>query len=372
MNGHYIGLMSGTSMDAVDAVLTEFSNGTPALRAHHSLPIPAELRTQLLAVSHDENTGIAQISELDVRMGRLFAEAARALLRECGMAARAIRAIGSHGQTIYHRPDGDHPTSVQIGDPNLIAELTGITTVADFRRRDIAAGGQGAPLVPAFHQAVFHAAGEDRVVANIGGIANITVLPRTADHAVRGFDTGPGNTLMDYWIKTQRGENMDEDGRWAATGQVHATWLETLLDDPYFTRHPPKSTGREYFHPLWLDHALARTHPGIAPADVQATLCELTAITLTRAVTEHAPATQRVLICGGGAHNKTLMTRLTALLAPRPVESTKLHGIAPDWVEGMAFAWLARQTLHGLPGNIPSVTGARRAVVLGGIYRSRE
>ncbi|MEK7322590.1 MAG: anhydro-N-acetylmuramic acid kinase [Pseudomonadota bacterium] len=368
MNGHYIGLMSGTSMDAVDAVLVEFSSGVPTLRAHHGQSIPTELRARLLAVNHGENTTVARIGELDARMGRLFAETVQALLRESGMAARDIRAIGSHGQTIYHCPDGDTPTSVQIGDPNLIAELTGITTVADFRRRDIAAGGQGAPLVPAFHQAVFRAAHEDRVVANIGGIANITVLPRAEDQAVRGFDTGPGNALMDYWIKTHRGEDLDEDGCWAATGQAHAALLEMLLDDAYFSRQPPKSTGREYFHPAWLNTALSRLASSIAPADVQATLCELTAVTLTEAINEHAPVTQRVLICGGGAYNKTLMTRLASLLAPRPVESTIAFSIPPEWVEGLAFAWLARQTLLGLPGNIPSVTGARRAVVLGGIY----
>lgn len=368
MNGHYIGLISGTSMDAVDAVLVEFSHGTPALRAHHTQPIPSELRTKLLAASHDENAGVAQIGELDVRMGRLFAEAAQALLRESGVAARDVRAIGSHGQTIYHRPDGDHPTSVQIGDPNLIAELTGITTVADFRRRDMAAGGQGAPLVPAFHNAVFRAAGEDRVVVNIGGIANITVLPRADAEPVRGFDTGPGNALMDYWIKRHSGKEMDEDGGWAASGHVHPRLLDVLLEDPYFTRPPPKSTGREYFNPQWLSRALARVESSIAPADVQATLCELTAATLAHAILEHAPAAARALICGGGAYNKTVMARLTALLAPRPVESVEIHGIAPKWVEGMAFAWLARQTLLGLPGNIPSVTGARRAVVLGGIY----
>lgn len=367
MDGHYIGLMSGTSMDAVDAALVELRGDHIALVARRSLPLPEALRAALIEASHDHHTPIAHIAELDVRLGRLFAEAALDLLRTNAVAAAKVRAIGSHGQTVYHRPQGDTPTSLQIADPNLIAELTGITTVADFRRRDIAAGGQGAPLVPAFHDAVFRSDAEDRAVVNLGGIANITLLPRDRAAPVRGFDTGPGNALMDYWVHRHRRAAYDDGGAWAASGCVQPSLLAALLREPYFTQPPPKSTGRELFNPGWLNALLTQAGAGLAPADVQATLCELTAVSVAHAIQQHAPGCARVLVCGGGAYNATLMARLAALLA-RPVESTALHGIDPKWVEAMAFAWLARQTLLGRPGNLPAVTGARAPVVLGAIY----
>lgn len=364
--------MSGTSMDAIDAALIEFHDHAVALVAHHTHPLPKALRASLLEAAHDAATPISHMTELDVQMGRLLADAALALLRHGGVSTAEIRAIGSHGQTIYHRPHGNTPTTLQIGDPNIIAEQTGITTVADFRRRDIAAGGQGAPMVPRFHHAVFHSATEDRVVINIGGIANITMLPRDPATPVRGFDSGPGNALMNEWIHRHQGMTFDRNGVWAASGHVQPGLLNALLSDRYFAQPPPKSTGREHFNPRWLDDALRSHAAHLAPTDVQATLCELTAVSLACAIDEHAADSTRVLICGGGAHNAHLMTRLRARLAPRLVESTEQHGIPPQWVEAMAFAWLARQTLMQLPGNLPAVTGARHPVVLGAVYAGRS
>ena len=244
MPEYYIGLMSGTSMDAIDAALVDLNDRTPVLRDQLSAPIPPKLRERLIAVAQGGDTTVAQLSELDVRLAHLFADAALALLQQSDTAADKVRAIGSHGQTVYHRPDGPCPTSVQIGDPNIIAERTGITTVADFRRRDMAAGGQGAPLVPAFHEAAFRLNDRNRVIINIGGIANITVLPGNPLKKVSGFDTGPGNTLMDGWIKKHQRKNKDDSGRWAASGEVDEELLNTLLKDPYFRKTPPKSTRR--------------------------------------------------------------------------------------------------------------------------------
>lgn len=372
MSEHYIGLMSGTSMDAIDAALIDLSDQVPILCNHHSIPIPTELRTRLIAIAQGENTTVAHIGELDVRMGHLFADAALALLQQSKIAAKTVRAIGSHGQTIYHRPAGPFPTSMQIGDPNIIAERAGITTVADFRRRDMAAGGQGAPLVPAFHARVFHNHSEDRVVVNIGGIANISILPHDTRPLVTGFDTGPGNVLMDSWAALHLHTAMDMGGRWASTGKVHEPLLKSLLRDPYFAEVPPKSTGREYFHRPWLEQALMTLGISVSPPDIQSTLCEFSAITIAEAIEQYAPATNQVLVCGGGVHNDTLMQRLQTRLANRSLASTAAYGVDPDWVEAMAFAWLAKQTLAGLAGNLPTVTGARHAAVLGGIYQSRE
>lgn len=369
MPQYYIGLMSGTSMDAVDAALIDLSNHTPLLSHHHSIPIPAELRTRLIAVAQGEEITLAQLSKLDVRLGHLFADAALELLRRNKMSPGTVRAIGSHGQTIYHQPAGPFPTSVQIGDPNIIAERTGITTVADFRRRDIAAGGQGAPLVPAFHESVFRLHDRDRVIVNIGGIANITILPANPQKKVTGFDTGPGNTLMDGWIKKQQRKNKDDCGRWAASGEVDEDLLGKMLKDPYFHVAPPKSTGREYFNPAWLDKLLKRHKKRMLTKHVQATLCELTARTISDAIRAHAPKAGEVLVCGGGVHNLALMMRLQMLLHDSRVVSTEEFNTDPDFVEAIAFAWLAKQTLDGNSGNLPDVTGASHGVVLGAIYQ---
>lgn len=371
MSELYLGLISGTSLDAVDAALVDFAAHPPRPVVFHSHPFPADLRAALLALCHggggDE---LRRMAQLDVQVGKLFGDAALAVLNRAAVAPETVRAIGSHGQTVRHEPASDPPFTVQIGDPNHIAQRTGITTVADFRRRDVAAGGQGAPLVPAFHAALLRVSDEDRVVLNIGGMANITVLPREPRHAVGGFDTGPGNVLMDGWAQRHLDTARDENGRWAATAEPDAQLLAALLDDAYFKRPPPKSTGREYFNMRWLESHLKRSSAA-APATVQASLCALTAMSAAHDITRYAPATKRVLVCGGGIHNATLMQRLATELSGITVESTQTLGLDPDWIEALAFAWLAKQTLDGHAGNLPAVTGASAAVVLGGIYPGR-
>jgi anhydro-N-acetylmuramic acid kinase len=349
--------------------LVDLSSPTPQQIAVHSHPLPSALRTQLLALCHGGTTDeLRHTAELDLRLGSLFAEAALALLQRAAIPASAVRAIGSHGQTVRHEPDGDSPFTVQIGDPNVIAQITGITTVADFRRSDIASGGQGAPLVPAFHAAVLRSTDEDRVALNIGGMANITVLPSNPEQAVTGFDTGPGNVLMDAWAARHLGTPQDNEGRWAGSAQRHEPLLAALLSDAYFQRPPPKSTGREHFNMAWLEARLAQLDTEPEPAQVQASLVALTAQSCAAAIQRYAPHTQQVLVCGGGVHNVTLMQQLADALPGKRVVSTQTLGLDPDWVEALAFAWLAKQTLAGKPGNLPSVTGAKASVVLGGIY----
>ena len=367
---YYVGLMSGTSLDGIDAALVDLATPhAPRLVAAATTPYEETLRRHLLQLCQRQTASIAELLSLDVQVGRALAHAARVLLDEAGLPAHAVRAIGSHGQTIRHQPSADPPATLQIGDPNIIAEATGITTVADFRRRDMAAGGEGAPLVPAFHQAVFGSGGESRIVLNIGGIANITVLGAGDGAPLGGFDTGPGNTLMDAWALRHLGRPLDERGRWAASGSVNQALLAQCLADPYFQRPPPKSSGREYFSLQWLEDKLRECGTTPTPADVQATLCELSARSMAEAVLTHAPGTRRILICGGGLHNDQLVERLRALLGAHRLGSTAEVGIDPDMVEAMAFAWLAQRTLHGQPGNAPGVTGARREVILGGIYQ---
>lgn len=364
MAEHYIGLMSGTSVDAIDAALVRF-DPRPSVVAARSFPLARDLRARLRAITDQTPLGIA--AQLDVELGRLFAAAALELLRDAGLPPAAVRAIGSHGQTIWHAPASEPPYTLQIGDPNVIAERTGITTVADFRRRDLAAGGQGAPLVPAFHREVFGSPAETRCVLNLGGIANITVI---SEDAVLGFDTGPANTLLDSWIASQRGDAYDAAGAWAASGQCSPDLLEALLADPYFALPAPKSTGPEHFSRAWLREHLA-AFPGLAAEDVQATLVELTARTVAAAVRQYAAGAAKLLVCGGGVHNRLLMARLATLLAPMEVASTASAGIDPDFVEACAFAWLARQRLAERPGNVPTATGARAPVVLGGVYSGK-
>ena len=362
----YLGLISGTSTDSIDAALVSFAHGMPQLLAAHAHPWPPALRKQVLALAQGETAlDLDAFGRLDVALGHCFAEAAQQLLEISGHHADAVRAIGSHGQTLRHRPEGEHPFTLQLGDPSVIAERCGIDVVADFRRADVAAGGQGAPLLPAVHAMLLGRPGHTRVVLNLGGIANITVLD--AAGRVLGFDTGPANGLLDAWCLRHRGEAFDRDGAFAASGRVDAALLDALLGDPYFALPPPKSTGREYFHLDWL-----AAHPQLAaaahPADVQATLLELTARSVSRAILQYAPDVEDVLVCGGGVHNARLMQRLTELLAPRTLCSTQRHGIDPDFLEATAFAWLARQRLLGLPGNLPTVTGARGPRVLGAVY----
>ncbi len=370
MPEYYIGLISGTSIDAIDTVLIGMKgDGKPEIISSLASPIEESIRVPLHAlIKQGADATLGQLTKLDVMLGRLFAGAVQQLLKQAGLTGPQIKAIGSHGQTVFHQPEVGTPTSIQIGDPNLIAEITGITTVADFRRRDMAAGGQGAPMVPAFHQAVFHSDSEDRVVVNIGGIANITVLPKDGNQPVTGFDTGPGNTLMDLWTLKFLNQTMDRDGQFAEKGVVNNELLEQLLADNYFSRPAPKSTGREYFNLSWLLKNFGPTKT--RPEDTQATLCELTAVSVMQAIKKSAPDTQRILVCGGGSHNPLLMSRMHKLGGDIIFDNTSMAGIDPDWVEAAAFAWLACKTLEGNSGNLPSVTGARSECVLGGIYQA--
>lgn len=368
----YIGLMSGTSMDGVDAVLVDLADAPPTCVATHEEPLPDSLRERLLALSAPQWRGrLEELGTADVEVGHLFARAARAVLEIGGVPPAEVLAIGSHGQTVRHRPEGDPPFSLQIGDPAVIAERTGISVVADFRRRDVAAGGQGAPMVPAFHAAWLRREGEDRAVLNLGGMANLTLLPGDRGRPVGGFDTGPGNVLMDAWVARHRQRRWDADGAWAAEGQVVDELAQALLADPYFRRPPPKSTGREQFHLGWLQAAVDRLPDPPRPADVQATLLEVTARSVADALARHGAGTRRLVVCGGGALNRRLLERLTAVVGPGvTVETAAAHGLDPRWVEATAFAWMAREALAGRPANVPEVTGAARPVVLGGIYRA--
>lgn len=358
----YLGLMSGTSLDGLDIALIEQSEKTTLLATHYLL-MPDELRAELLALCAPGPDELARAAMAEQHWVRLAAQGMQTLLQQQELSPTSIRAIGSHGQTIRHEPARGF--TIQIGNPALLAELTGISVVSDFRRRDVAAGGQGAPLVPAFHEALFGEQRSYRAVLNIGGFSNLSLL--APDQPVRGFDCGPGNVLMDAWIQRQRGDSYDRDGAWAASGKVQLKLLEALLSAPFFNTQGPKSTGRELFNLDWLDQHLSK-QPGYAEADVQATLLELTAISISKALLSAQSATEELLVCGGGAHNRTLMTRLAALLPDCAVNSTQTHGVPADWVEAMAFAWLAHCCLEGIPANRPSVTGANGLRVLGAIY----
>ena len=364
----FVGLMSGTSVDAIDAALVEFSTDIQLI-ATHQHPISPALQEEIRSLSHSGADEIERLGRLDRRLGILFGEATIALLKGAGQNRSDVRAIGSHGQTIRHRPPsaghGKHSFTLQIGDPNTIAEITGITTVADFRRRDMAAGGEGAPLAPAFHAGVFATEGRNRAVVNIGGIANVSLLLGTSLAA--GFDSGPGNTLLDGWIQRHRQERYDRDGAWAAGGQVQPALLETLLRHPYLNLTGPRSTGKEDFNLDWLDQQLSR-QPETAAADVQATLAQFTAQTIASALKGGTLAIDQVFLCGGGAHNHDLVARLQGLLPGIQVASTAALGIPPDWVEATLFAWLAQRTVEHLAGNAPQVTGAVGPRILGSIY----
>ena len=367
----FIGLMSGTSLDGVDGVLTSFSSdGTPQQTLGSAyVEFPDALRADLMALQTAGQDEIHREALAAHQLAEYYAECVGTLLREAKVATSDVVAIGVHGQTIRHRPEAGYTR--QTNNPSLLAEWTGIDVVADFRSRDIAAGGQGAPLVPAFHRALFSSSNENRVVVNVGGICNISVLPHQADTPVIGFDTGPGNVLMDAWIAQHNGLAYDANGDWAKTGKLNPELLKALRDEAFFNAPPPKSTGRDLFHPAWLAQKLAN-FPGIASADVQATLAVFTATTLSDAIKLHAPQTQAVYICGGGAHNSYLMTLIHfALKLHNPtirVESTEALGVAPNQVEALAFAWLAQRFYMREPGNLPSVTGARGLRILGALY----
>lgn len=366
---YFIGLLSGTSVDGIDAVVVDFAVAPPRLIATHSEPIPDHVRSNILQLCSGEPASLVTLGETDVALGRLFARAANALLAKAGLAAADILAIGSHGQTVMHHPHGEYPFTLQIGDPNTIACLTGISTVADFRRKDMAAGGQGAPLAPLFHQEFFGRSGKDRAVLNIGGIANITLLGSARRTKTLGFDTGPGNVLMDSWIKAARGLPYDADGQWAASGKVDQTLLNVLMSEPYLQQPPPKSTGRELFNLAWLRTRLEGMAP-VADADVQASLLAFTARSVAESVDWKSHAIEEVIVCGGGAHNSALMAALRNFMPGTQVVSSAAAGLAPDWVEGVAFAWMARKAWMGEAIATGSVTGARKPCILGGIYEN--
>ncbi len=363
MSELYIGLMSGTSVDGIDAALVDFSGEKLELIAFDYQPFAEELKTKIQQISlANQPLLLSDYGALDCELGHLFADAVNKLLEKSGISKHKIKAVGSHGQTVYHQPNTALPFSLQIGDPNVITEKTGITTVADFRRRDMAAFGQGAPLAPAFHQAVFANSKKSVTVVNIGGIANITVL---SQNQIIAFDTGTGNTLMDYWINKHLNLAYDKNGDWGRSGAVIPELLTQFKQAEYFTAPPPKSTGKEYFSVSWLEQHLSLIESYKAE-DVQATLCHLTAETINDAIANHAPDTEQVLVCGGGAHNEYLMELLAK--SNYPVSSTEDYGVHPDHVEAIAFAWLARQTMNNLSGNLTQVTGAKTPCVLGGIY----
>ena len=368
MTGHlFIGLMSGTSLDGVDGVLVGFQSNAPRVIAHNALPFAPDLKQTLLALNTAGNNELHVAALAANSIVRVYAQTVQALLSQSGTQANQISAIGAHGQTVRHQPGAFDGTgyTLQLNNPSLLAELTGISVVADFRSRDVAAGGQGAPLVPVFHQGIF--GNPDRTVAvlNVGGIANLSVLKKGGD--ILGFDCGPGNALLDHWCQQHTGKAYDDKGAWGASGQVIEPLLQRLLEEPFFKQTPPKSTGRDLFHPLWLAQKLEGFELHHA-ADVQATLTEFTARTCVNDVQRHAPDATELIVCGGGALNDLLMTRLRSGLLNVSVVSSTERGMPPLHVEAAAFAWLARQTVLGLPGNLPKVTGAKGARILGGIF----
>ena len=365
----YIGLLSGTSADAIDGTLVDLSDKQPKVLQTLTLPIPEATKATVFNLAISGTAEIEKIRVLDQQFAHLFSKTATMLCKASDINTAAVKAIGSHGQTIRHYPPNGLTSgySLQIGDPNIIAEQTGITTVADFRRRDIAAGGHGAPLAPALHNAVFRSDNTDRIILNTGGIANITHL--SINGGTLGFDTGPANGLMDSWCQQQIRQPYDTNGQWAATGTTNHDLLEQLLQHPFFALKAPKSTGREDFNVNWLEQQLREFGQRLSPKDVQATLLSLSVHTITQAIEQidrHKNA--EVYICGGGAHNKLLVDTLRKTLSPRQLLSTEALGIHPDWVEALAFAWLAKQTMAGKTGNLPAVTGAKKAVVLGAIF----
>jgi anhydro-N-acetylmuramic acid kinase len=370
-----IGLMSGTSVDGVDAVLAELTDGPPRVVGAIYRAFPADVRAALLGLQSAGDDELHRAALAANALVDVYADAVRQLLAETSTEAAAIAAIGAHGQTVRHRPADGY--TLQINNPARLAEATGIAVVADFRSRDVAAGGQGAPLVPSFHAAVFQHEGAHRAVVNIGGIANVTNLPPgSGGSGVTGWDTGPGNVLLDGWCERHRGQPYDDDGRWGATGRVDDALLARLRAEPYFGLPPPKSTGRDLFNPEWLDRNLAHVAPQ-PPADVQATLLRLTADTIAADVLRFAAGATELIVCGGGARNGALMAQLRQALgrdaasagAPVPaVRRSDDAGLASNHIEALAFAWLARAALERRPGNLPAVTGARGLRVLGAVY----
>ncbi|MFT7235850.1 MAG: anhydro-N-acetylmuramic acid kinase [Methylophagaceae bacterium] len=364
---YYIGIMSGTSLDGVDVALVDIKQANDCTVIYAStFDFPAPLHQLLKQLISDGQCLLKEFGEIDVALGQFIGHAINELLSQYEIKHRDIVAIGNHGHTVYHSPEGDLPFSLQIGNANVIAEITQITTVADFRQRDVAASGQGAPLVPAFHQAVFSSPDRVIVIVNIGGIANVTLL--SPGNAVIGFDTGPGNGLMDAWVQRHLEQAYDKDGHWAGKGKSNPALLTQMLADPYFSKAIPKSTGREYFNIDWVQLQLDQYGESIEHVDVQATLLSLSARTIMDTLSLYASNAQAVYVCGGGVHNRELMLSLQSQLNGIIISGTSVLGIDPDWVEAAAFGWLAYRTLHQKTGSLPSVTGAKHATILGGIY----
>lgn len=368
----FIGLMSGTSVDAIDAVLMDLSASDSRLVAHFSQDIDPELKSEINRVIA-ARAWPQDTTALDRQLVKSSVQAIHHLLDKASVRADQVEAVGSHGQTVFHDPEGTPPVSIQLGDAREIARTAGIPTVGNFRQADIDAGGQGAPLACAYHAWLFRSTRENRAILNLGGIANLTFLPSDPSLDVTGFDTGPANTLSDAWIQHCRGPDFDHNGDWARSGSVDRDLLERMLDDPYFERPPPKSTGRETFNLAWLRTGLARHGTPLAHEDVQATLVELTAQSVAQALLAHArtSAPARILLCGGGSNNAYLVSRLVHAMPDLSVESTDMHGVPSKWLEAMTFAWLAKQAVDGTPANLPSVTGARQEVVLGEVHRPK-
>ncbi|MBE1301959.1 MAG: anhydro-N-acetylmuramic acid kinase [Alteromonadaceae bacterium] len=370
MNNYYVGLISGTSMDGVDTVIAEITSEKVKTLAFKTFPYPNDLLAELKSLQKPASNEVYRLGKNDRNVGKHFADCVNALLAETNLKPADITLVGSHGQTVRHHPNGDSGFSVQLGDANTIASMTNIDVVADFRKKDIALGGQGAPMVPAFHKAVFADERESRVVLNIGGIANITYLPANEPNNVMGFDTGPGNGLMDAWCKLHTGKEYDDNGQWAATGQCHYPLLKSLLSLPYFKSQAPKSTGQEQFNLEWLQQLLMVQAEELSPEDVQATLVHLTSTSIADQV-KALDKVDAVYVCGGGAHNGQLMQALADALPNVKITNTQEIGISPDAVEAIAFAWLAYAYEHDLPGNVPAVTGASREAVMGGLFKAK-
>jgi anhydro-N-acetylmuramic acid kinase len=368
VDARYVGACSGTSVDGLDVALLEISESRVTIVDGTTFAFDPSLRRQLLSLGASEVDDVDSLGAADTLLGRFIGHSVSEFLESRGLTPQAIHAIGSHGQTVRHRPRSEPPYTLQIGDPNVIAEITGITTVADFRRRDVAAGGEGAPLVPLFHAALFAPTPQPRTVLNIGGIANITTLPRDDALCTVGFDTGPGNTLLDAWTRSNRQTSFDHDGAWASSGKVDDELLDEMLGHPYLATAPPKSTGRETFSLEWLHRKITSRGMILAPADVQATLAELTARTVADGLTRWGHPSGDVIVAGGGRLNLDLMGRLRRLLPSHSVAASESHGVNGDCLEAAAFAWLAHRTMAGLTGNVPAVTGASGARVLGAIY----
>ncbi|NVJ59728.1 MAG: anhydro-N-acetylmuramic acid kinase [Gammaproteobacteria bacterium] len=372
MDNIFIGLISGTSADGIDAIAAQISNDTFEYLGGKTFNYSEKTREEILELSQPAaslgSQRIDRLGHLDHKVGLAFAQAAQQLCSELNIELSQVKAIGSHGQTIRHRPQGMDHFSLQIGDPNVIAFHTGCTSIADFRRMDMAAGGQGAPLVPLFHQWLLGSNDQNRVILNLGGIANITWLPRNAGQ-VMGFDTGPASALLDYWINKHLGKAYDENGNWAASGLVHQELLKHMLADPYFKMPAPKSTGREYFDAKWLEQKLKGADPA-APEDIQATLAELSAITIGDHISRLPASCDQLLVCGGGFHNAHLIQRIKKQIGSTPCDALSDLGVPSDFIEATTFAWLAHQRLSENRLDYRSVTGAERPVLMGNIFRA--